>query len=111
MHDTNCTLSLASYEENIRQAILIILETNPGERVMRPEFGAGLNTFVFMPLNTTTTAAIRRRVEEAIVDWEPRVDVEHVTVTPDTTEAAKLGIELRYRVRATNNVHNLVYPF
>ena len=55
--------------------------------------------------------AVRRRVEDAIIDWEPRVDVEEVSVTADATEAAKLLIELRYRVRATNNVHNLVYPF
>jgi phage baseplate assembly protein W len=105
------TLAMAAYEEDIRQAIRIILGTNPGERVMRPDFGAGLNAFLFEPVNTTTLALIQNRVREALVDWEPRIDVEEVSVTSDPAMRSKLLIEVRYRVRATNAHHNLVYPF
>lgn len=98
-------------EEDIHQAIRIILGTNPGERVMRPDFGAGLNSFVFEPVNTTTMALLQRRVQEALIAWEPRIDVEAVNVTTDTVERSRLLIEMTYRVRATNTVHNLVYPF
>ncbi len=101
----------AFYDEDIRQAIRIILGTNPGERVMRPDFGAGLSTFVFEPVNTTTIARIKTRVQEALVDWEPRIDVLEVKVTPKGAQANILLIELTYRVRATNTLQNLVYPF
>jgi uncharacterized protein len=101
----------AAYEEDIRQAIRIILGTNPGERVMRPDFGAGLDSFVFEPVNTTTMALLQRRVQEALIAWEPRIDVEAVNVTTDAVERNRLLIDMTYRVRATNTVHNLVYPF
>jgi phage baseplate assembly protein W len=103
--------AMASYEEDVRQAVLIILFTNPGERVMRPDFGAGLNDFLFEPINTTTLATIQKRIKDSLIDWEPRIDVMSVSVTPDDKNAAMLIIELTYRVRATNTVGNLVYPF
>jgi phage baseplate assembly protein W len=101
----------AVYEEDVRQAIRIILGTNPGERVMRPDFGAGLRAFVFEPVNATTKAQLRNRVEDSLVTWERRIDVETVQITPDPSEPFRLMIEIRYRVRATNSVQNMVYPF
>ena len=102
-----------AYEEDVRQAILIILGTNPGERVMRPDFGAGLKDFVFELLSTSTLSLIRARVFEALVDWELRIDVQRVRVSfdPSQSEKGKVLIEILYRVRATNTQHNLVYPF
>jgi phage baseplate assembly protein W len=104
-------LSTAAFEEDIRQAIMIIIGTAPGERVMRPDFGAGLKELVFEPVNTTTLALVRHRVERALIDWEPRIDVEEVKVTTDPGEPNKLLIDVTYRIRVTNSVHNLVYPF
>jgi phage baseplate assembly protein W len=105
------TTATAAYEEDVRQAIRIILGTNPGERVMRPDFGAGLNQFVFEPINIATMEALKTRVQEALVDWEPRIDVEEVQVTADDTEGNKLLVDVKYHVRATNTHANLVYPF
>jgi phage baseplate assembly protein W len=78
---------------------------------MRPDFGAGLNRFVFEPVNTTTMALVKTRVRESLIDWEPRIDVVSVEVTTDENEKNLLLIEMSYRVRATNTLHNLVYPF
>jgi Bacteriophage baseplate protein W len=103
-------MQMAAYEEDIRQAIRIILGTSPGERVMRPDFGAGLNALVFEPINTTTMALAKHHVEQALIQWEPRVDQIAVVVTADPPNG-KLMIEIRYRVRATNTFYNLVYPF
>jgi len=103
--------AMVAYEEDIRQSIMIIMGTEPGERIMRPDFGAGLNRFVFEPANTTTMALIQTRVHDALVDWEPRIEVITVTVTLDPNERNLLLIETTYRVRATNTLHNLVYPF
>jgi phage baseplate assembly protein W len=104
-------VAMAVYDDDIRQSIRIILGTNPGERRMRPEFGAGLATFVFEPVSATTMALIETRVREALIDWEPRIDVERVAVTEDEEQSNLLLIDVHYRVRATNTKANLVYPF
>ena len=104
-------IGVAAYEEDIRQAIRIILGTGRGERLMRPDFGAGLNEFVFEPVNTATMERLRKRVSDALIGWEPRIDVESVAVTADLVESNKLLISVHYRVRATNTHANLVYPF
>lgn len=104
-------ISTVAYEEDIRQAIRIILGTNHGERLMRPEFGAGLNSFVFEPVSPTTMELVKRRVKDALIDWEPRIDVVEVKVGTDAGEFNKLLIDVEYRVRATNTLANLVYPF
>jgi len=104
-------VAMVEHEQDIRQAVRIILETGRGERVMRPDFGAGLNEFVFEPINTTTLALIRHRVDEALVTWEPRIRVETIDVQPATGAPGRIDITIEYRVRATNAFYNLVYPF
>jgi phage baseplate assembly protein W len=103
-------IALAEYEDDIRQAIRIVLDTDPGERVMRPDFGAGLRALVFEPINTHTMALARHRVEQALILWEPRIDSVAVAVSAQPA-LGRLSIEVRYRVRTTNTFYNLVYPF
>jgi hypothetical protein len=124
--------ALVQYEDDIRQAVLLILQTGFGERVMRPDFGAGLEQLVFEPLNTTTMALVQHRVEVGLITWEPRIDQIQVSVTaggagtefapqkgakpvPQASPVGRSGtwldIEIEYRVRATNTFYNLVYPF
>ena len=108
--DDKGAVALAEYEEDIRQAIRIILDTIPAERVMRPDFGAGLRALLFEPINTQTMALARHRVEQALILWEPRIDNIAVKVDPQP-KIGRLNIEIRYRVRTTNTFYNLVYPF
>ena len=103
--------SMVDHEEDVRQSIRIILGTEPGERVMRPDFGAGLGAFVFEPINAMTMTRIRTLVHDALVDWEARIDVLDVTVTAPRDRDGQLDIEVSYRVRTSNSLHNLVYPF
>jgi hypothetical protein len=103
--------SIAVYDEDIRQSLQIILGTDRGERVMRPDFGAGLRSFVFGPINTTTLQRVQARVQDALVKWEARIDVVQVKVTLDVNQRSTLLIDITYRVRATNTLTNLVYPF
>jgi len=104
------SVALAQYEEDIHQAIRIILDTDPGERVMRPDFGAGLRALLFEPINTQTIALARHRVEQALILWEPRID--NIAVKVDSQpKIGLLNIDIRYRVRTTNTFYNLVYPF
>lgn len=108
---SDASTATIAFEKDVEQAIRIILGTDRGERVMRPDFGAGLNSFVFGPINQITMQQIQTRVNEALVDWEPRIDVKQVTVSVDRTEPNKLLITIVYRVRVTNTLQNLVYPF
>lgn len=100
-----------AYEEDIRQSILIILETSPGERVMRPNFGCGIHELVFTAVDSTTVQRIRSVVEEALRRCEARIDVLHVNVDEEATVEGQLLVEIEYRVRKTNQVGNLVFPF
>jgi len=104
-------IAIVAYEEDIRQAILLILQTKLGERVMRPDFGAGLEALVFEPVNTTTMALVQQRVQEGLITWEPRINVNSVEVTTDPVARNTLNISIGYTVRSTNTFYNLVYPF
>jgi hypothetical protein len=97
--------------EKVRQSVRLILATRRGERVMRPDFGAGLEDFLFEPITTTTTALLQHRVETALVQWEPRIDVTEVRVHVADRRLGRLDITIGYRIRSTNTFYNLVYPF
>ena len=101
----------AAGEEDVRQAIRIVLETDPGERVLRPDFGAGLRSLLFEPINTGTVTLVKHRVERGLTAWEPRIEVKRVTVTVADRAAGRLDVSVDYVVRATNTFFNLVYPF
>lgn len=104
-------VELVAYEQDIEQSIRIILETAQGERVMRPDFGSGLHELAFEPVSTTTMALVRHRVEQALIAWEPRIEVQEVRVRPDAAQAGTLLVDIRYLVQAINTFYNMVYPF
>jgi Bacteriophage baseplate protein W len=103
--------AMAAYKQDVSEAIWIILSTNWGERVMRPTFGAGLKTFVFSAISETMMQQVQARVMDALLTWEPRIDVEDVEVTYNPADPGKLSISITYYVRVTNTLQNLVYPF
>jgi phage baseplate assembly protein W len=105
-------LQSADYEESVRQSVLIILGTAKGERVMRPDFGCGIYNLVFEPKTAATAGKITQEVQEALLRFEPRIDVASIAVVPtNDANGEQLMVNIRYQVRATNNVFNLVYPF
>ncbi len=101
---------MAEYEEDIKQAIYIIIMTRKGERVMRPEFGCAIHDYAFDSLDFEHLTKIEDAVEEALILWEPRIT--DINVTAQVADAdGKLNISINYVVRTTNNPYNLVYPF
>lgn len=104
-------LALSEYEEKVRESILIILGTAKGERVMRPEFGCDIHAFVFSVINTSTLTLIQSAVKEALLRWEPRIEVLGVETSTEKIDDGILSIQIEYKVRATNTQFNLVYPF
>lgn len=108
--DEDGQIAMARYEESIRQAIWIILGTARGERMMRPDFGCGIYDLVFAVNSPGTASQVASEVRQALLRWEPRIDVLDVQVNPGG-DGEVLLIRIDYRVRATNNAYNLVYPF
>ncbi|HEX8144695.1 MAG TPA: GPW/gp25 family protein [Pyrinomonadaceae bacterium] len=109
--DVTGKVLMSEYEEDVRESIHIILMTAKGERVMRPDFGSGLYDFVFASMSVTVMGSIQAAIKDALVKWEPRAQVLQVNVEADHGEVGKLNIDIEYRVRATNNRFNLVFPF
>jgi Bacteriophage baseplate protein W len=104
-------LQFARYEDDIEQAIQIILLTARQERPMLPDFGAGMRNFVFEPNSPRTHRAIEEDVRKSLIDWEPRINLERVEAIPDAVEPNRLLIHVDYVVRATNTFYNRVFPF
>ncbi len=104
-------IALAKDETDVDQAIQLILSTAPGERPMRPEFGCGVHDFVFDTIDAGTVARMETAIRAALDRWEPRIEVADVTFDLDRTDTGALLIDITYRLRATNHMRNLVYPF
>ncbi|HEX3034038.1 MAG TPA: GPW/gp25 family protein [Thermodesulfobacteriota bacterium] len=104
-------IAMSEYEQDIKESIRIILSTSKGERVMRPDFGCGIHELVFAPINPTTVNLVQNTVQEALTLWEPRIELINVDVSTENADGGQLLVSIDYRVRATNNRFNLVYPF
>ena len=104
-------IALARDETDVEQAIELILATAPGERPMRPEFGFGVHDFVFDTIDAKTVGKMELAIRDALDRWEPRVVVETVEFNLDEVADGRLIIDIGYRVRVTNTMRNLVYPF
>lgn len=100
-------LAWSAGEGNVRQSIRILLLTEPGERIMREEFGCGLRRFLFEPNTPATRELIRDRIARAIQRWEPRAIVEGVEVEPDPSEPRTVHIGIRFRLVATQTIQRL----
>jgi phage baseplate assembly protein W len=103
-------LDLASGPEKVRQSIRIILETEPGERIMRPDFGCGLRRYLMRPNSVATRALIRHDVEVALATWEPRIALTSVDVVPGD-DPALVQIAIAYVHVRDGRRDNLVHPF
>jgi uncharacterized protein len=109
--NTDGSLKLSEYEESVRESIWIVLGTAKGERVMRPTFGCGIYDLVFEVNSASTAGLVAQEVRDALLYFEPRIDVLDVQVQAGGTDGEEMFISIDYQVRATNNVFNLVYPF
>ena len=104
-------ISISQHETDIQESIRVILGTAKGERRMRPNFGCDIHTLVFAPNNATTWGLAAHYVEEALGWWEPRIDVTEIDPQPDPEDTSRLLINIKYRIKVTNDARNIVYPF
>lgn len=104
-------MEMSYYEDDIKEAVYIILMTRKGERTMKPEFGCGIHDYAFANTDYTTLSMMEREVRDALTLWEPRIINLEVEILPDKKEEGCLFIKIGYVVRSTNNPYNLVFPF
>ncbi|HTJ37974.1 MAG TPA: GPW/gp25 family protein [Dactylosporangium sp.] len=104
------SLSMVDGDTAVRQALLLLLSTTPGERLMRPEYGCHLNRLLFAPNDHTTAGLAVHYVRQAVQRWEPRADVVELDAAADADVPTRLNIRLRYRVRATASLDVIDLP-
>jgi phage baseplate assembly protein W len=109
--DATGSIALVSQEREVAESIRIILGTAPGERPMRPEFGCAIHDLVFAPADATTAGQLSYHVRQALERWEPRIDLQDVTVHFDAVDTGTLLIDIHYTLQNTNDPRNLVFPF
>jgi uncharacterized protein len=102
-------LSWSTGPDRIREAIWLVLATAPGERVMRPTFGAGVQTYVFEANGGLARARLAADIREALTRWEPRITVVGVDVRKGD-EPSRVDVSIDYTIRTTNELFNIVYP-
>jgi phage baseplate assembly protein W len=107
----NGGVSSSQLEENVRQALFVILGTAPGERVTRPRFGCQIHDLMFAPNNPMTWARARVYCEEAIYKYEPRVEKVSCETRQNPDEPNRLDIRIEYVIAGKNDKRNLVFPF
>jgi phage baseplate assembly protein W len=109
--DQSGALALTSGGADIDGSLRMVLTTAPGERLMRPQFGCRIWDLLFEPINANTIGLMAESVKDAVSQWEPRIELEDVQIEPDPKDHSRVMINLKYKVRATNDRRNLVYPF
>jgi phage baseplate assembly protein W len=109
--DHTGSIRLTEGADDLDRSMAVVLATAPGERVMRPQFGCRIWDLLFEPVTANLLGLMAQAVRDALAQWEPRVNVEEVTPVPDDKDHALIVINVRYRVKATNDRRNLVYPF
>lgn len=100
-------LSYPTIDQSVRQTIQVLFRTRPGEQLMRPTFGAGLQNYLNEPNTLTTRRRIQDAITEALADWEPRIIVDHLEVLEVPNFPSRLRIEISYRIRRTGIAQSL----
>ncbi|MGZ8378427.1 MAG: GPW/gp25 family protein [Gemmatirosa sp.] len=109
--DARGRIALSRRERDVEEAILMILLTPKGQRVMRPDFGCQIHDLIFAPNDATTAGLAAYYVEDALAMWEPRIRVLEVNAGPDPQAQERLLIDIRYEIKATYDRRALVFPF
>lgn len=109
--DADGEIRTVSGPADVEESIRIVLGTSPGERVMRPDFGCGIDEFAFATIDTTTLGLIETTVREALETWERRIEVLDVEADAENLATGRIDVTIEYRLRRTDDEYNLVYPF
>lgn len=97
--------------DRIKAAIWIILATSLGERLMLPDFGAGMKDYVFESNSAVIRAKLENAAKQALLRWEPRIQVVSIKASPSPIQKSQVLLQISYQIRDKNELYNMVYPF
>ena len=103
------SIEMVSGSDSVRQAVLLLVSTMPGERVMRPEYGCRLHRLIFEPNDPTTAGLAIHYVRSALERWEPRIEILDIDAGRNPDQPELLDVTLQYRVRATQRVEQVAF--
>jgi uncharacterized protein len=109
--DARGRIALVRRERDVEEAMMMILLTPVGQRVMRPDFGCRIHELVFASNDASTEGLAIYYVEEALARWEPRITLREVTAEPDPTSPERLMVRIDYQIKASYDRRTLVFPF
>jgi phage baseplate assembly protein W len=109
--DRSGGIAMSEGQQDVEEAIRVVLGTRLGERVMRSQFGSEVPGVLFEPATSGTAARLTAAIQTGLARWEPRIDVLQVLVEPDPAAPTHFVASLSYRLRENNSILNLVYPF
>lgn len=104
-------VGLVSGAQDVHQSLQILFSTRPGERILRESYGCDLSLVQFEDMDQALVNTLRRLITDAVLRFEPRVDLEDVQVVQDNDQPGLLQVLVSYTVRATNSRYNMVFPF
>lgn len=107
----NQAIKMVDGEQDINESLILLLSTNPGERVMEPDYGCAIKSLVFEEINLGTITQIKAMIKNAILFFEPRISLDNIEINTDDCLNGTLIIHIYYTVIVTNSRSNLVYPF
>lgn len=104
-------IEMVSDEQDIKESLMILLTTQLGERVMNHDYGAGMEEMIFEPMTTNLKTYMTDLVKNAVLRFEPRVDLDEVEMEDSGELAGRVDISVYFTIRATNSRSNIVFPF
>ena len=104
-------LQMVSADQDIRESLIILLSTTPGERPVKPKYGCDLKSLLFEPIGGATNFLIKDMIRQAVLFYEPRIDVDEIEIDRSQEPDGIIGITLHYTIRSTNIRSNIVFPF
>jgi len=104
-------IKMVAGDQDIKDSLMILLTTTPGERVMMPDYGCAIKSLVFSEINLGTITEIKSMIKHAILYFEPRIILEAIEIDSQDNLNGNLLINIIYTVIVTNSRSNLVYPF
>ncbi len=105
------SVEMSSDEQDIQESLKVLLSTRPGERIMLPRFGCSLEELLFESLTLSVKTSVANLIRNAILYYEPRIDLIHISFENSDDYQGRVDIHLEYRIRSTNSRMNMVYPF
>lgn len=109
---TRCEVNCSTEADDIRESLIILLNTTPGERIMQPGFGCGLRSLLFDSISESEKNVIEDMISRSVLLYEPRVELLSVSIATDkTSKTGAIQIELNYLIRSVNTRSNIVFPF